>query len=60
MKDTSKYKVVAPTVGVVVQHLPEGAEEKTIDGQKYMIYNNVYYQPISKDGQDSYVVIQGK
>jgi hypothetical protein len=59
-KDTSKYKVVNAPVGAVVSHLPEGAEEKTIDGQKYMIYNNVYYQPISKDGQDSYVVVQGK
>jgi len=59
-KDTSKYKVVNAPVGAIVSHLPEGAEEKTIDGQKYMIYNNVYYQPISKDGQDSYVVVQGK
>ena len=59
-KDTSKYKVVNAPVGAIVTHLPEGSEEKTIDGQKYMIYNNVYYQPISKDGQDSYVVVQGK
>jgi len=29
----------------------------TVDGKKYMVYNNTYYQPVSQDGKDAYEVV---
>ena len=58
-KNASKYKVINAPVGAIVIDFSEVSEEKAIDGYKYMICNKVYYQPISKAGQNSYVVVEG-
>ena len=53
------YQVVAAPPGAVVTEIPVGAVQQQDDqGQTYLVYNNVYYQPISQDGQDAYEVIQ--
>ncbi len=59
-KTGSGYKVVAPTAGTVVEHLPEGGEEVTIGDQKYVKFGETYYQPIQQDGKDRYEVVEVK
>jgi hypothetical protein len=49
---------VAAPAGAVITNLPDGATEKEVDGQKYMVYNDTYYQPISQDGSDAYEVVE--
>lgn len=50
------YQAVKPPVGVTVPYLPEGAEEKTVDGKKYHVANGTYYQPFSNGGKTIYMV----
>jgi|ERR1700722_13794370 len=51
------YQVVAAPPGAVITQLPVGAVEQQINGQDLLVYNNVYYSPISQDGQDAYEVV---
>jgi hypothetical protein len=37
--------------------LPDGAAEADINGDKYMVYNGTYYQPVSVNGSDGYEVV---
>ncbi len=52
------YQVVAAPPGAVITQLPVGAVDQQINGQDLLVYNNVYYSPISQDGQDAYEVVQ--
>jgi hypothetical protein len=54
----NRYQVVQAPFGAVVTQIPDGAVEQDINGQSYLVYNNVYYQPISQNGQDAYEVVQ--
>ena len=46
----------APPRAVITQ-VPVGAVEQDVNDQQLLVYNNVYYQPISQDGQDAYEVV---
>jgi hypothetical protein len=52
------YQVVAAPPGAVITQLPDGAVQQDVNGESLLVYNNVYYAPISQDGQDSYEVVQ--
>ncbi len=52
------YQVVRAPIGAVVSQLPVGAADQQVNGEDLLVYNNVYYQPISQDGQDAYEVVQ--
>jgi Family of unknown function (DUF6515) len=51
------YQVVAAPPGAVITQLPVGAVDQNINGQDVLAYNNVYYSPISENGQDAYEVV---
>jgi hypothetical protein len=51
------YQVVAAPPGAVITQLPTGAIDQQINGQDLLVYNNVYYSPISENGQDAYEVV---
>jgi hypothetical protein len=53
------YQVVPAPVGAVVTQIPVGAVDQQINGEDILVYNNVYYAPISQDGEDAYEVVQG-
>jgi hypothetical protein len=56
-KEANGYKVVPPTAGTVIDHMPEGGKEVKIGDVTYVKYGDVYYQPIKKDGKDMYEVV---
>lgn len=56
-KSDSGYTVVDPMAGSVVSKLPEGGEEVKIGDVTYVKVGNTYYQPIKKDGNDMYEVV---
>ena len=43
--------------GAIVTNIPEGAEEEEIDGENYVVYNDIYFQPLSQDGNDMYQIV---
>jgi uncharacterized protein DUF6515 len=51
------YQVVEAPPGAVITQLPVGAVQQDVNGQELLVYNNVYYAPISQDGQDAYEVV---
>lgn len=54
----SNYKVVTPPIGVTVPYKPEDAKEKTVNGSKYYVTGNSYYQAFSNGGKTIYVVVE--
>ena len=56
--DEENYEVVAPPVGSMVPYLPEEADEETVNGKTYFVYNDTYYQPFAGDGQTIYMVVE--
>ncbi len=52
------YQVVQAPYGAVVTQIPDGAIQQDINGQTYLVFNNVYYQPVSQNGTDAYEVVQ--
>ena len=56
--DEENYKVVAPPVGATVPYVPEEANEKTVKGKTYLVYEGTYYQPFSSDGDTIYMVVE--
>ena len=46
-----------PTVGTVVENLPDGGEEVKIGDVTYVKIGETYYQPIVQDGQNMYEVV---
>ena len=57
-KSGGGYTVVAPTAGTVVKDLPEGGEEVKIGDVTYVKFGETYYQPIERDGENMYEVVQ--
>jgi hypothetical protein len=51
-----KYLVTSAPVGAIVPYIPDSAEEHKGDGTTTYTYNGVTYQPVSLDGDTSYVV----
>jgi hypothetical protein len=56
--DEENYEVVAPPIGATVPYLPDEADEKTINGKKYLVYEGAYYRPFSSDGDTVYMVVE--
>ena len=51
------YKVINAPDGAIITNIPEGAEEVEIGDQNYVVYNEIYYQPMTQDGKDVYQVV---
>jgi hypothetical protein len=58
LDDENNYEVVAPPIGATVPYLPQEADEETIDGKKYFIYEGTYYRPYSSEGDTVYMVVE--
>ena len=43
--------------GAIIKNIHEGAVEEEIDGQTYVVYNEVYFQPMTQNGDDVYQVV---
>ncbi|MGK7936264.1 MAG: DUF6515 family protein [Xenococcaceae cyanobacterium] len=56
----SSYIVVKPPVGAVVTYLPEGCEMVKINNVNYYNCSNIYYQPVYRNGNTVYKVVQIK
>ena len=52
------YEVVAPPVGATAPYLPEEAVKKSINGKKYFVYEDTYYQPFSSEDDTVYMVVE--
>jgi len=52
------YEVVAPPVGATVPYLPDEADEKTVNGKKYFVYEGTYYQPFASEDDTVYMVVE--
>jgi hypothetical protein len=57
VKSDSGYTVVKAPDGAVVSKIPDGAEEIELEDKKYVVYNDVYYQPLVQDGVNVYQVV---
>jgi hypothetical protein len=55
--DGYNYEVVAPPIGATVPYVPEGADEKTVDGKTYYVYESTYYRPFASEGDTIYMVV---
>jgi len=56
--DEHNYEVVAPPLGATVPYLPDEADETTIGGKTYMVYEGTYYQPFLSEGETIYMVVE--
>ena len=56
-KSSDWYTVIKAPDGAIVTNIPDGAEEEEIDGSSYVVYNDIYCQPLSQDGNDMYQVV---
>jgi hypothetical protein len=56
-KTGDEYTVVPPTAGTIVKNLPEGGEEVKLGDVTYVKIGETYYQPIEKDGENMYEVV---
>ena len=55
--DDDNYEVIEPPVGATVPYLPDEADEETVDGKKYFVYDGTYYRPFASDGETIYMVV---
>ena len=58
VKNKKGYQVIKAPVGAIVPAVPDGGKEQKIDGQTYMVYKDVYYQPIVQNGKNVYQVVE--
>ncbi len=56
--DDHNYEVVAPPTGATVPYVPDEADEKTIGGTTYMVYEGTYYRPFVSEGETIYMVVE--
>jgi hypothetical protein len=56
--EEQNYEVVAPPPGATVPYLPEEADEETVNGKKYFVYDGTYYRPFASDGETIYMVVE--
>jgi hypothetical protein len=52
------YEVIAPPVGATVPYLPEEANEQSVAGKTYFLYDGTYYKPFASDGETIYMVVE--
>ena len=52
------YEVVAPPVGATVPYLPEEADQDTVDGTTYYVFEDTYYQPFASGDDVIYMVVE--
>jgi hypothetical protein len=52
------YEVVGPPVGATVPYLPEEADEQSVAGKTYFLYDGTYYKPFASDGETIYMVVE--
>jgi hypothetical protein len=57
-EDEHNYEVVAPPVGATVPYLPDEADEETVGGKMYLVYDGTYYQPFQSEGETIYMVVE--
>ena len=58
MTDDGSYEVVAPPVGATVPYLPDEADEETVEGKKYFVYEGTYYRAFASDDETVYMVVE--
>ena len=58
MTDDGSYEVVAPPVGATVPYLPDEADEETVEGKKYFVYEDTYYRAFASDDETVYMVVE--
>ena len=51
------FKTVEAPVGAKVDHVPDGAESKTVDGIVYFVFDNTYYRPYYSGSEVVYMVV---
>jgi len=56
--DEDNYEVIEPPVGATVPYLPDEADEETVEGKKYFVYDGTYYRPFASDGETIYMVVE--
>ena len=56
--DAENYEVVAPPPGATVPYLPEGADEETVQGKTYYVYDGTYHRPFASVGDTVYMVVE--
>ena len=56
--DEHNYEVVEPPIGATVPYLPDEADEETIGGMTYMLYEGTYYRPFISEGETIYLVVE--
>ncbi len=56
--DEHNYEVVGPPIGATVPYLPDEADEETVGGTAYMIYEGTYYRPFVSEGETIYMVVE--
>ena len=56
--DAENYEVVAPPAGATVPYLPDEADEETVQGKKYFVYDGTYYRAFASDGDTVYMVVE--
>jgi len=52
------YEVIEPPVGATVPYLPEEADEQSVAGKTYFVYDGTYYKPFASDGETIYMVVE--
>ncbi len=58
IEDDHNYQVAAPPVGATVPYLPEEADQETIGGKAYFVYDGTYYRAFASDGDTVYMVVE--
>ena len=56
--DEHNYEVVSPPTGATVPYLPDDADEQTIGGTTYKVYEGAYYRPFVSEGETIYMVVE--
>jgi hypothetical protein len=51
------FQVVQPPVGATVDSLPQGAEQKVVNGTTYYLFGAAYYQPFYSGSSVIYQVV---
>jgi len=56
-QENNQFRVVPAPPGAIVTQLPEGTEEMEFDGITFLEFNGTFFQPITHNGQNAYVVV---
>ncbi len=58
IQDGDEYVVVQPPVGATVPYVPDDAQKKKVNDVEYYVYNGIYYQAKSSNGDVVYEVVE--